>query len=92
MGSDALTWQQYTGMTYTQAFPGNPIKVNGYFLDYTFNSGSDTISFPGNPVIPGAGLGGFFFTGSACLLNARIDFTILACGGSCIMPACPCSI
>ena len=64
MGSDALTWQQYTGMTYTQAFPGNPIKVNGYFLDYTFNSGSDTISCPGNPVIPGAGLGGFFFAGS----------------------------
>jgi hypothetical protein len=55
------TWQQYTGLTYTQAFPSNPIKVNGYYLDYTFNSDSDTVSFPGKPVIPGASLGDFFF-------------------------------
>ena len=59
-----VTWQQYTGMTYTQAYPANPIKVNGYYLDYTFNSDSDTVSFPGQPLIPGASLGGFFFTGS----------------------------
>jgi hypothetical protein len=47
-------------MTYTQVFPSNPIKVNGYYLDYTFNSDSDTISFPSEPIIPGVGLGGFF--------------------------------
>ncbi|MGD0769236.1 MAG: PEP-CTERM sorting domain-containing protein [Tepidisphaeraceae bacterium] len=51
-------------MTHTQVFPNGPIKVNGYYLDYTFNSDSDTVSFPAGPVIPGAGLGGFFFTGS----------------------------
>jgi len=59
-----VSWQTYTGLTYTQAFPGNPVKLNGYFLNYTFNSGSDTVSFPTDPVFPGAGLGGFFFTGS----------------------------
>jgi hypothetical protein len=58
------TWQQYTGMTYTQVCPFDPTKVNGYYLDYTFNSDSDTISFPIGPRIPGVGLGGFFFAGS----------------------------
>jgi hypothetical protein len=58
------TWQQYTGLTYTQAFPGSPNKVNGYYLDYTFNSDTDTVTFPGSPTIPGASLGNFFFTGS----------------------------
>jgi hypothetical protein len=58
------TWQQYTGMTYMQAFPNNPVKVNGYYLDFTFNSDSDTVSIPNTPIIPGASLGNFFFTGS----------------------------
>jgi hypothetical protein len=57
------TWQQYTGMTYTQAFPSDPIKVNGYYLDYTFNSDGDTVSFPASPLVPGESLGGFFFAG-----------------------------
>jgi len=48
-------------MAYTQAFPSNPIKVNGYYLDYTFNSDTYTVSFPGEPVIPGVSLDGFFF-------------------------------
>jgi hypothetical protein len=47
-------------LTYTQAFPSNPTKLNGYFLDFTFNSDTDTISFPGNPAIPGSILGGSF--------------------------------
>jgi MYXO-CTERM domain-containing protein len=63
-GATGLSWAAYTGLTYTQAFPGSPIKVNGYFLDYTFNSDTDTISFPTDPLIPGSSLGGFFFTGS----------------------------
>ena|ERR1022692_3791523 len=50
------TWQQDTGMTYTQAFRSSPIKV-------TFNSDTDTVSLPGEPIIPGAGLGDFFFGG-----------------------------
>ena len=57
------TWAAYTGLSYTQAYPTGPIGLNGYFLDYTFNSGADTISFPGQPLIPGASLGGFFFPG-----------------------------
>jgi hypothetical protein len=62
MTGESLTWQQYTGLTYTQAFPSDPIKVNGYFLDYTFN-GTD-ISLSGSPIFPGNPIGGFFFTGS----------------------------
>jgi hypothetical protein len=65
------TWQQYTGMTYTQVYPNSPIKVNGYFLNYDFDSDTDTVSFPSNPNYPngpiypgGPTLGGFFFTGS----------------------------
>jgi hypothetical protein len=59
------TWQQYTGLTYTQAFPSNPIKVNGYFLDYSVDSGTGNISFPSSPIFPSNPLlGGFFFDGS----------------------------
>jgi hypothetical protein len=64
MENEGLTWQQYTGLSYTQAFPNIPIKVNGYFLNYTFNSDTGDVSFPSNPVIPGTSLGGFFFQGS----------------------------
>jgi hypothetical protein len=67
IASGLPTWQQYTGLTYTQAFPGSPLKLNGYFLDFTFNSDTDTISFPGNPVIPGSSLGGFVFTATHCI-------------------------
>jgi hypothetical protein len=58
-----VTWAEYTGLSYTQAFPGAPTKLNGYFLNFTFDSDTDTISYPGAPIIPGAGLDGFFFTG-----------------------------
>jgi hypothetical protein len=64
MTGEGLTWQQYTGLSYTTAFPGNPFELNGFFLDYIFNSDTDTISFPNQPIFPGAGLGGFFFAGS----------------------------
>jgi hypothetical protein len=64
MTGEGVTWQQYTGLTYTQAYPGNPAKLNGYFLDFTFNSDTDAISFPNSPAIPGSSLGGFNFTGS----------------------------
>jgi hypothetical protein len=63
MTGESLTWQQYTGLTYTQAFPSGPIGgKNGYFLDYNYN-GVD-ISFPSAPILPGGNLSGFFFTGS----------------------------
>jgi hypothetical protein len=76
MGTSLASWQQYTGLSYTQAFPSNPTKLNGYFLNYTFNSGADTISFPGNPVIPGASLGGFFFQGSPSKISIARHFCV----------------
>jgi hypothetical protein len=61
--STLLTWQQYTGMTYVQAYPGQPVRLNGYFLNYTFDSGSGDVAFPSNPIHPGgSAFGGFFFT------------------------------
>jgi hypothetical protein len=68
MGGDIagnISWQQYTGMTWNQAFPGGPVKANGYFLSYIWNSGAQTVSFPSRPIFPGNPLfGGFFFQGS----------------------------
>jgi hypothetical protein len=68
MGGDIagnLSWQQYTGMTWNQAFPSNPFKVNGYFDSYIWNSGAQTVSFPADPFFPGNPFfGGFFFQGS----------------------------
>jgi hypothetical protein len=61
------TWQQYTGLTYDQAYPSQPVRVNGYFLDYSYDSGSGDVTFPSNPTLPlpgGSALGGFFFTGA----------------------------
>ena len=52
MGGDIagnLSWQQYTGMTWNQAFPSSPFKVNGYFDSYIWNSGAQTVG-----VHPGA--------------------------------------
>jgi hypothetical protein len=60
-----LTWQQYTGMTYVQAFPTDPTLLNGYFLNYTFDSVSGDVAFAAPP--PRQGLlifGGFFFQGA----------------------------
>ncbi len=63
--NEPLTWQQYTGMTWNQAFPNNPFKVNGYFLSYIWNSGAQTVSYPSNPFFPGNPFkGGFFFQGT----------------------------
>ena len=68
MGGDIagnLSWQQYTGMTWNQAFPSSPFKVNGYFDSYIWNSGAQTVSYPGSPIFPGDPIfGGFFFQGS----------------------------
>ena len=68
MGGDIagnISWQQYTGMTWNQAFPGGPVKANGYFLSYIWNSGAPTVGFPCRPIFPGNPLfGGFFFQGS----------------------------
>jgi hypothetical protein len=64
--NEPLTWQQYTGMTWNQAFPTGPVsgKVNGYFLSYLWNSGAMTVSFPDPPVYPSnPAKGGFFFQG-----------------------------
>jgi hypothetical protein len=60
-----LTWQQFTGLTYTQAFPSDPASVNGYYLAYSVNTNTDAITFPSaQPITPGNSLGGFYFDGS----------------------------
>ncbi len=60
-----LSWQQYTGMTWNQAFPSIPIKVNGYFDSYIWNSGAQTVSYPISPIFPSNPIfGGFFFQGT----------------------------
>ena len=74
-GSSAtrLTWQQYTGMAYTTAYPNNPVKVNAYFVDYTFDTGTSKVSFPSDPIHPGStAKGGFFFQG-----GPSSDFLVL---------------
>ncbi len=53
VGSGLPSWFEYTGMTFAQAFPGNPTDVNGY----THAPGMDTAITPGNS------LDGFFFEG-----------------------------
>ena len=61
--TEVPTWQQYTGLSYTQAFPTDPSNVNGYFLlhslpvDNEYNLGSTHIA-------PGTSLNGLLFTGS----------------------------
>ena len=67
--NEPLTWQQYTGMTWNQAVPSDPTKVNGYFLSYLWNSGAQTVSYPAGPsgtIYPSGpinGKGRFFFQG-----------------------------
>jgi len=51
-------------MSFAQAFPGSPNRMFGFFLNYTYDSDNNTISFPNTPVMPGGSLGGFSFTGS----------------------------
>ena len=60
-----LTWQQYTGMTYVQAFPTDPTLLNGYFLNYTFDSVSGDVAFAAPPHLQRLLIfGGFFFQGA----------------------------
>ena len=64
--SGNLSWQQYTGLTYNQAFPTDPLHVNGYFLNYSYDSVSGNVSYPGSPILPlpgGSAFGGFYFNG-----------------------------
>jgi hypothetical protein len=58
------SWQQYTGLTYTQAFPSNPTNLNGYYDSYVFDSSEDLIELTGVPFSPGTSMGGFLFDGS----------------------------
>jgi len=57
-----LTWQQYTGLSYTQAFPGDPADVNGYYDLYPYSQGYIVIA--GVPFGPGESMSGFLFDGS----------------------------
>jgi hypothetical protein len=73
--TDFPTWQQYTGLSYTEAFPDDPSKVNGYFLDFGFGASSSYLFYAqvAPPLFPGESLGGFFDVGS-------LDSTFLVAG------------
>lgn len=58
------TWQQYTSLTYTQAFPPSPASLNGYFLNYSLGPGGAAILVPAVQFGPGTTMGNFFFQGS----------------------------
>jgi len=64
MTGESLTWQQYTGLTYGQAFPLDPAQTNGYFLNYTLGPAGELIFVPLEQLGPGTNLSGFFFQGS----------------------------
>ena len=34
MGTGLLSWEMYTGMSYTQYFPGDPAEVTGIYFDF----------------------------------------------------------
>lgn len=57
------SWQQYTGLSYTQAFPSDPASVNGYFLNLAFDSSTGNTTFFGTPIAPGTNLTEFYFVG-----------------------------
>ena len=66
LGSGLPTWHQYTGLNVAQAFPHGTLKVNGYFADYTYDSGTGLVSAPQNPIVPTDPIrGGFFFNGAS---------------------------
>jgi hypothetical protein len=59
------SWQSYTGLSFAQAFPTNPVSLNGYYQSYIYNpSSSNYISVTGAPFFPGSSMDGFFFDGS----------------------------
>jgi hypothetical protein len=79
--SSLPTWQQYTGMNFIQAFGDSDPLLNGYFLNYTYDSGNGNVTYLGNPIFPSSPLqGGFFFEGTALhdlfLVEGPIDATV----------------
>ena len=55
MGGTLTSWLDYTGETYTQAFPQDPASVNGYVLNQPGLGGE---------ISRGSSLSGFFFQGA----------------------------
>jgi hypothetical protein len=55
MGGTLSSWLDYTGETYTQAFPKNPVNVNAYVLNKPDMGGA---------ISPDSSLDGFFFQGA----------------------------
>ena len=55
MGGTLTSWLDYTGETYTQAFPQDPASVNGYVLNQPGLGGE---------ISRGSSLNGFFFQGA----------------------------
>ena len=60
------TWQEYTGLTWAQAFPAGALQANGYYTNYGYNVNTGQIaSIPSDPCFPGDPIkGGFFYLGS----------------------------
>lgn len=64
-GSGLPTWEQYTGLSFVQVTGDSHVTVNGYFNNYTYDSGSGLVSLPSDPIKPGDPIrSGFSFTGS----------------------------
>jgi hypothetical protein len=58
-----LTWEQYTTLSWDQAFPNYSGGVNGYWMECKYDI--QGLSFPGGCMPPGApSLGGFFSKGT----------------------------
>jgi hypothetical protein len=55
MGGTLSSWLDYTGKSYTQAFPNDPANVNGYVLNEPNMGGA---------ISPDSSLNGFFFQGA----------------------------
>ncbi len=53
------------GQDVESGIPQQPVKVNGYFVSYIWNSGAQTVSYPTDPLYPNSPIfGGFFFQGT----------------------------
>jgi hypothetical protein len=75
------TWQQYTGMNFINAFSDGRPLLNGYFLNYTYDSGSGDVTYLGSPIFPGSPSEGGFFQGALggndlFLVEGPIDATV----------------
>lgn len=70
------TWHQYTSLAYTGAFPTDPIKVLGFYLNYSYNAQTGQVAYPGDPIRPGSSLRGFIFQNPASGYSPNLTFFV----------------